>query len=115
VEVRLSCGSQNFETEARVSFSHMNLGMGLDFCALTPEQELMLVEWLSGGGADPAEAIPEPGIVEASSVPDKALTLRLIKLLRSKGSLKEADVSILLSKYLAKDEDLGTQSCPDLF
>jgi hypothetical protein len=115
VQLRLSCGQESLETAARVCFSHMGMGMGLAFWELTPEQELVLLEWLDGGGsAEPIIYVAEqPAISKTSDSPDRAMALRLIRLLRSKGSLTEADVAVLLSDHLVSGEELVCRPCAD--
>jgi hypothetical protein len=117
VQLRLTLGNQNFETEARVAFRHVNFGMGLVFCELTPDQELTLMQWL-----DSAESESESEIVQvadklaapgSSEVTDRALALRLIHMLRSKGNLRESEVSILLSNYLSTDEEVNKRQSND--
>lgn len=117
VQLRLTLGKQTFETEARVAFRHVNFGMGLVFCDLTPEQELTLMQWLdvaeAESGSETAQDGQKPAAPAASAAKDKALTLRLIHLLRSKGNLRDAEVSILLSNYLASDEEVNDRPCAD--
>jgi hypothetical protein len=91
--------------------------MGLAFCELSPEQELTLLQWLEGSATEmEVELIaftPKPKASEAPGLSDRALALRLIHLLRSKGNLREAEVSILLSKHLASDEEVASRPCSD--
>jgi hypothetical protein len=117
VQLRLTVGKNSFETEARVVFRQLNFGMGLAFCELSPEQELTLLQWLEGSATEmEVELIaftPKPKASEAPGLSDRALALRLIHLLRSKGNLREAEVSILLSKHLASDEEVASRPCSD--
>jgi hypothetical protein len=114
VQLRLSCGQKSLETAARVCSSHMGMGMGLAFWELTPEQELVLGEWLGGSGsAEPIQAAGQPATPKASDSPDRTLALRLIRLLRSKGALSQADVAVLLSDHLASDEELACRPLAD--
>ncbi len=117
VQLRLSLGNENIETAARVVFRQVNIGMGLVFCDLTPDQELILMQWLDGGTGEaepgPIQGSHKTAAPEAPALTDQALALRLIHLLRSKGNLREADVSILLSKYLATDDEVASRPCSD--
>lgn len=115
VRLRLSCGQGNFETDANVCFSHNGMGMGLVFCELTPDQEMSLVEWLENGG-EPESPVSKPPVVSEplnlSSMTD-SLAMRLIRLLRAKGSISEAEVSALISVYPVSDEELTSRPCSD--
>ena len=51
-ELRLSKEQEVFETAARVTVSHVGMGMGLSFHVLTSTQTSVLVEWLSGKGGE---------------------------------------------------------------
>jgi PilZ domain-containing protein len=117
VQLRLTVGKNSFETEGRVVFRELNFGMGLVFCDLTPEQELTLLQWLEGSAtekdSEPNANTPKPKASEGAGLTDRALALRLIHLLRSKGNLREAEVSILLSKHLATDEEVANRPCSD--
>jgi hypothetical protein len=117
VQLRLTVGKNSFESQARVVFRQVNFGMGLVFCDLTPDQELLLMQWLASNeeDADPdlVQSVQRPSLSEAPGLTDRALALRLIHLLRSKGNLRESEVSILLSRHLASDEEVGNRPCSD--
>jgi hypothetical protein len=53
VRVRIFNASQQFEASARVAYTHLHLGMGLQFQEIAPEQRAVLQSWL------PAEAASE--------------------------------------------------------
>jgi len=75
------------------------------------------MQWLDGGTGEaepgPIQGSHKTAAPEAPALTDQALALRLIHLLRSKGNLREADVSILLSKYLATDDEVASRPCSD--
>ena len=117
VQLRLTVGNSSFESQARVAFRQLNFGMGLVFCDLTPDQELLLMQWLASneeeGDPDLIQSVQRPKLSDAPGLSDRALALRLIHLLRSKGNLRESEVSILLSRHLASDEEVGNRPCSD--
>jgi PilZ domain len=113
VRLRLSVAQENFETGARVCFSHIGMGMGLSFYELTPEQNLLLVGWLNGGASEPFPIHEQPAISEEVDSPNGDLASRLIRMLRSKGLLTEAEVSVLLSKDLRGEDELVCRPCTD--
>lgn len=58
VRVRITTATREFEARAKVAYSHVHLGMGLQFCEVAPEHLAVLRQWL------PAE---EPNAREAKA------------------------------------------------
>ena len=112
VQLRLSSGQDTFETAAQVCFSHTGMGMGLAFNDVAPKQKSILVKWLNGGAVEPIRVAQQPAISESAPSPDRALALRLIRLLRSKNILMDADVLALLSDRVS-DEEATCRPCLD--
>ena len=113
VHLQLTCGEEVFETAARVAFSQVGMGMGLVFCEPTLDQEMVVFRWLNGGLPQAVPSPEQPDVPLAPESQDAALALRLIRLLRSKGMLTEADVSVLLSRHRVTDDELACRPCND--
>ena len=113
VQLQLTCGDEVFETAARVAFSQVGMGMGLVFSEPSFDQELVVLRWLNGGLPQPIPSPEQPAAARAPESQETTLALRLIRLLRSKGMLTEADVSVLLSKHRVTDDELACRPCND--
>jgi len=104
VHLHLSNEQRAVETDAQVITTHMGMGMGLVFDGLEPEQTLGLVDWLSNKNATPLMVIGHPPASEHSdsskdsSSSDRALIIKLLKLLESSGKLTPSEISTLLSE-----------------
>jgi len=104
VHLHLSNEQRTVETDAQVITNHIGMGMGLVFEGLEPEQTLGIVDWLSNKNATPLMVVGHPtnsGQVESSkgsSTSDRALIIKLLKLLESSGKLTPSEISTLLSE-----------------
>jgi hypothetical protein len=104
VQLHLTYKDTTFEVNAHVVTHHVGMGMGLVFDKLGPEQVMVLVDWLS---KRPAAApsldqpfAPEklPAIPEAAGLTDRALFVKLLRLLEANGKLTHSEISTLLSE-----------------
>jgi hypothetical protein len=96
-----------FQAVARVTFSHIGMGMGLGFQDLTPEQTAVLANWLGSKDnrrmwvAQPTERVkqaePAENLKHAEAV-DRNEALKLVRQLISKGILTNADLSTLFTE-----------------
>jgi hypothetical protein len=104
VHLHLSNEQRTVETDAQVITHHMGMGMGLVFDGLEPEQTLGLVDWLSNKNATPLIVVGHPAISDPSdsskdsSSSDRALIIKLLKLLETSGKLTPSEISTLLSE-----------------
>jgi hypothetical protein len=110
VHLHLSNEQRTVETDAQVITNHMGMGMGLVFEGLEPEQTLGIVDWLSNKNATPLIVVGHPPAPESpseqaksakpsndSSSSDRALIIKLLRLLESSGKLTPSEISTLLS------------------
>jgi hypothetical protein len=107
VHLHLSNEQRTVETDAQVITNHIGMGMGLVFEGLEPEQTLGIVDWLSNKNATPLMVVGHPPAPESPSEPakpsndssssDRALIIKLLRLLESSGKLTPSEISTLLS------------------
>jgi len=104
VLLQLTYKETTFEVNAHVVTHHVGMGMGLVFDKLGPEQVMVLVDWLS---KRPAAApsldqpfAPEklPAMPEAAGLADRALFVKLLRLLEANGKLTHSEIATLLSE-----------------
>lgn len=102
VHISLQKGQNTFETDGYVVYSQTGLGMGLAFSDLVAEQATALRDWLKEVTAEreatyeilrTARNISSPG---AGSANEKAMIVRIVQLLVSKGMLTEGEGSQVL-------------------
>lgn len=102
VHISLQKGQNTFETDGYVVYSQSGLGMGLAFNDLVAEQATALRDWLKEVTAEreatfeilrTARNISAPG---PGSVGEKAMIVRIVQLLVSKGMLTEGEGSQVL-------------------
>lgn len=95
VRVTVYKTNSHFETRGVVVYSQQGLGMGVAFDALEPQQRAALDLWLSelthGKVAIPDSKLPSKKLKEVAS--DRAVLIRLVQLLISKGVISEAEGS----------------------
>ena len=99
VRVILQKGKNNFDTGGTVVYSQTGLGMGIAFSELTPERRVALDEWLGEVTAEKRagfEMHPSGGKSGPGRSPDRAIMVRMVHLLVSKGILTEAEGAALL-------------------
>jgi hypothetical protein len=103
VHLQITHKQKTIEVGAHVITHHPGMGMGLVFDKLTPEQTNVLVDWLSKRDARPRfvaeqSATPEQAAAPAASgSSDRALVLKLLRVLESKGKMTQDELSGLLS------------------
>jgi hypothetical protein len=103
VRLQLSNHQGTLEVTARVVTHHVGMGMGLAFDEVGPEQKLVLADWLTSHRADPllvreqSESSEQSVIPEGSGSPDRALIVKLVRLLESTGKLAPAEIKEILS------------------
>jgi hypothetical protein len=106
VRVQLSNEHRSLEVDAHVITNHMGMGMGLIFDGIGPEKTLLLADWLTNPSTAPLLVVeqtetseqlaaPEP---EGSGSSDRALIVKLLRLLESNGKLAPAEISAILSE-----------------
>lgn len=101
VRIRLEKEDATFDAKGKVVYRLPGLGMGIAFLDLTPENQLILEQWLalSGSPEDPFEASLSPVKPEEpkppSLQPDHHF-LDLITLLKRKGVITPAEATSLL-------------------
>ncbi len=102
VHISLQKGQNTFETDGYVVYSQTGLGMGLAFSDLVAEQATALRDWLKEVTAEreatyeilrTARNISSPG---PGSANEKAMIVRIVQLLVSKGMLTEGEGSQVL-------------------
>jgi len=107
VQLQLTYKDTTFEVNAHVVTHHVGMGMGLVFDKLGPEQVMVLVDWLSKRPAAPPsldqpfppEKLPVmPAVTEAAGLTDRALFVKLLRLLEANGKLTHSEISTLLSE-----------------
>jgi hypothetical protein len=102
VHLQLINNQKTLEVDAHVISSHVGMGMGLVFDRLSPEQTLVLVDWLSKRSAPPLlvgehlEAAAKSTVPEVSGTSDRALIIKLLRLLEAGGKLTRTEISELL-------------------
>ena len=87
-----------FQAVARVTFSHMGMGMGLGFQDLTPEQASVLANWLGTKDSRRLWVAERAEILNQAEPVDRAQALKLVRQLISKGILTNADLSTLFTE-----------------
>ncbi len=103
VHLQLSNEQRTLETDAQVITHHVGMGMGLVFEGLEPEQTLGLVDWLGNRNATPlmlvgsTETSEQDEALRESSSSDRALIIKLLRLLESSGKLTPSEISTILS------------------
>jgi hypothetical protein len=107
VHLLLNNKQGTLEVDAHVITNHVGMGMGLAFDGLGPEQTLVLADWLSKPTAPPLLVVEQsspagqPATLETSGSSDRALIIKLLRLLESSGKLTPAETSALLSDSAA--------------
>ena len=103
VRLRLTNRQSTLEVDAEVITHHVGMGMGLVFDGLGPEQASVLVDWLSKRAAPPQVVVNqstsacESATLQPLGSSDRALVVKLLRLLNSDGNLTGAEISKLLS------------------
>ena len=103
LHLQLSNEQKTLEVDAHVITTHVGMGMGLVFDGLGPEKTLMLADWLSNPSPEPllvveqSESAELPAVPEGSGSSDRALIVKLLRLLESSGKLAPGEISALLS------------------
>jgi len=103
VRLRLTNRQSTLEVDAEVVKHHVGMGMGLAFDELGPEQASVLVDWLSKRAAPPQVVVNqststcESATLQPLGSSDRALVVKLLRLLDSDGTLTRGEISKLLS------------------
>jgi len=102
VHISLSKGQNTFETDGYVVYAQTGLGMGLAFSDLVADRATALRDWLKEVTAEreatfeilrTARNISSPA---SSQLNDKAMIVRIVRLLVGKGMLTEAEGAAVL-------------------
>ena len=95
VRVTVFRDKTNFETRGTVVYSQSGLGMGIAFGELEPRQRAALDAWLAeltGGRIPaPAPAVQPQAQKQKAGNSDRAVLIRLVQLMISKGMLTESE------------------------
>ena len=94
--VELHKADRVFEANARVSSSHMGMGMGLCFQDLTPGQISVLMNWLNKEPGGRMWVANPPDSAKREESTDRALAIDFIRHILSKGILTKADIAHIL-------------------
>ena len=103
VRLRLTNRQTTLEVDAEVVKHHVGMGMGLVFDGLGPEQASVLGDWLSKRAAPPQVVVNqststcESATLQPLGSSDRALVVKLLRLLDSDGNLTRGEISKLLS------------------
>jgi hypothetical protein len=102
VHVRVDGGKTRFEAQGTVVYAQTGLGMGIAFDELTPEQASALHSWIEQPHAhshapDPAPDRPKAQPIMQTSASERAILIRLVRLLARKGVLSEEEITALFN------------------
>ena len=102
-QLQLAYQGRTFEVNALVITHHVGMGMGLAFDKVGTEQKFILLDWISNRRNKPQlvseSAASEPSVVPGpSDTLDRALFVKLVRLLESNGQPVPEEVSSLLSR-----------------
>lgn len=104
VRVSIKRGNTNFQTAGTVVYSQTGLGMGIAFAELNASQREALEDWLTEltGGKQPFPDSPKAFQAGGQGrIGDRALLVRLVRLMITKGLLTEAEgASVLMDPVL---------------
>lgn len=104
VRLAIKRGNTNFQTAGTVVYSQTGLGMGIAFAELNPAQRQALEDWLTEltGGKQMLQDFPNTFQAGAQGrIGDRAVLVRLVRLMISKGMLTEAEgASVLMDPVL---------------
>jgi hypothetical protein len=103
VRLSISKGGESFEALGEVAYSQAGLGMGIAFTSVLPGHTALLDSWLLEFGGDYSaspEETPKPAQSQKADNPERALTIKLIRLLIARRLLTEEDARNLLRDAL---------------
>jgi hypothetical protein len=113
VKLRLSCEKASFTAEAKVVYSKIGMGMGLQFTSVDPREMPVLEKWIGElSGAAPLEMTELPELKEprhngaghTSSAKEPGYVLNeLIVALMRKGTLTEEEGKTMLLRLMHRD------------
>lgn len=100
IKIRLTRAKITFETDAKVIFSHVSMGMGVAFVSTAEQQAQTLQKWLSELAGNALVEQEPPRQPEGDTVlPTSALVLgELVIALMRKGTLSDAEGKAMLQK-----------------
>jgi len=100
VRVTLRKADKSFDAAGSVVYSQNGLGMGISFSDLAPRCSEELALWISelAGDQPPLDETmtPQKGAIAPSKAGERALVVRLVRLLIGKGLLTEAEGASVL-------------------
>jgi hypothetical protein len=82
---------------ARVNCSHVGMGMGLSFQALTTEQKSVLSKWLTSDRIERHWAVGSLETAKQAESQDRTVAIKLIQSMLSKGIISKSDLAHLVS------------------